>query len=61
MTYKIIYEDNHSAEDTNVLYSGLAAHAKKVGMQPIETFSYLLPERNGFQKDAVFYFLRKNI
>ncbi|MEO8401724.1 MAG: GNAT family N-acetyltransferase [Gammaproteobacteria bacterium] len=47
MTYKIVYEDNHSAEDTQILYSGLATHAKKmVAMQPIETFSYLIRDEN---------------
>ena len=51
MTYKIIYEAGHSSTDTQILYSGLAAYAKKeADMQPVEPFSYLIhDEKNTLQ------------
>lgn len=51
MTTEIIYESKPTSEQMQILYDGLAAHAKLMkGLDPIQSFAYFIKDSNGHIK-----------
>ncbi len=66
MNYEISYESNPKPEDIQLLNDAITAIAKqKKGMKALDFYKklgyYVEFARKGFDKNSIFYFLRKDL